>query len=149
MFHPQQLVIISRLAVRASSADAYTSTFGSKLVEIRENTKRGQKTTPTFAFHLRTATAPHEQPQSTKFRHASYAVCGDVGCAKQLVLGSQKRLTRGFRELEAASQRHKKLAKSLSIQLHASPMKKRLSPWVCWSSGGPFEILEGKLTYLL
>ena len=41
------------------------------------------------------------------------------GVRQTAVVGSQKQLTKYFRELEVASQQHKKLAKSVLISFHA------------------------------
>ena len=62
----------------------------------------------------------------------------------------QKRLTRYLCELEVANQQHKKLAYSLIFYftrgnlsaMATLPTKKRLSPNVCWSPGGYFELLS-------
>ena len=66
--------------------------------QTRSRTKADKNQPPTLTqrlhlLHLRTATAPHQNPQRTTLGHVSYEVCEDVGCATQK--SKRARISRG------------------------------------------------------
>ena len=119
VFHPQQFVILSRLAVRALSTEAYTSTL--RRCSGRNWSKFGvrkmrKKEPLTERLHftcgqLQLLTSNH----SPRNRGTLLMGCVRVSGAPDSSRRQHKRLTRCFRGLQVESQQHKKNAKSPTI----------------------------------
>ena len=80
-----------------------------KLVDIRKTQNEKIKQQLTFALHLRTATAPHKQPQPTRLSHTLLTRCVRVSCPPGRNHRQLETTLVFFRELEVLSKQHLKV----------------------------------------